>query len=289
MKAPAFDYVRPHSVGEAVEVLAAESDAKVIAGGQSLTPLLALRLARPSVLVDVGRLPLAGVTVHRATLELGALVRHRVLETDAVVAREAPLLALVAPHIGHVAIRNRGTIGGSVAHADPAAELPAALLALDAEVVVQGRDAPRSLRATELFEGYFSTALAPDELVTAVRVPCVREHDRFAFEEWAPRHGEFATAGVAVAASFDGAGTCTGVRAAALGVGAVPLELSTTAQNAGVAGASDATPSLARSVAAAVRATVQRESNDEDRAELTALLAARAVTSLFMRDTRAAA
>jgi carbon-monoxide dehydrogenase medium subunit len=289
VKAAAFDYVRPHSVGEAVEVLAADPDAKVIAGGQSLTPLLALRLARPSVLVDVGRLPLAGVTVDGATLELGALVRHRTLETDAAVAREAPLLALAAPHIGHVAIRNRGTIGGSVAHADPAAELPAALLALDAEVVVQGREATRSLRATELFQGYFSTALAPDELVTAVRVPCPGEHDRFAFEEWAPRHGDFATAGVAVAASFDGAGTCTGVRAAALGVGAVPLDLSTTAQTAGVAGAHDATPSLARSVAAAVRATVQREDHDEDRAELTSLLAARAVTSLFTRDTRAAA
>jgi carbon-monoxide dehydrogenase medium subunit len=290
VKPASFDYVRAASVGEAVEVLAADADAKVVAGGQSLTPLLALRLARPSVLVDMGRLPLAGVTVDGAALELGALVRHRVLETDPVVAREAPLLTLVAPHIGHVAIRNRGTIGGSVAHADPAAELPAALVALDAEVVVQGGDGVRPIRVAEMFAGYFSTTLAPDEVVTAVRVPRARRNDRFAFEEWAPRHGDFATAGVAVAASFDDAGMCTRVRAAALGVGAVPYVLSATVEAVGVAGATSATPTLARAVAAAVRATVTNEADsDEDRAELAGLLAARAVASLFLGERRAVA
>ncbi|MFN8028280.1 MAG: FAD binding domain-containing protein [Acidimicrobiia bacterium] len=210
MKPAPFDYLLATSVEEAVAALAADDDAKVIAGGQSLTPLLSLRLARPSVLVDVGRLPLTGITVDGDVLELGALVRHRTLESDALVAAEAPLLAVAAPHIGHPAIRARGTLGGSLAPADPAAELPAVLVALDAVVVVQGPGGRREVRAAELFEGYFTTALAPDELVVAVRVPRATDADRFAFEEWAPRHGDFATAGIALAASVGASGVHCG-------------------------------------------------------------------------------
>jgi carbon-monoxide dehydrogenase medium subunit len=268
------------SVDDAVRTLAADDDAKVIAGGQSLTPLLAMRLARPSVVVDVGRLPLAGVAVDGEMLDLGALVRHRVLETDALIAREVPLLPMAARHIGHTAIRNRGTLGGSVAHADPAAELPAALVALDAAVLVQGPDGTRTIRATELFEGFFTTTLAPDELVVSVRVPRATPSDACAFEEWAPRHGDFATAGIAVVGAFADDGTCTGVRAAALGVSSVPLDLSAPFAEVGVLGARDATAALVRSVAAAVRAEAV---GDDDRAELAGVLAARATAAMFGR------
>ena len=280
MKPAPFDYVVASSVDEAVGLLAADDDAKVIAGGQSLTPLLAMRLARPSVVVDVGRLPLAGIAVDGEVLDLGALVRHRVLETDALVARDVPLLPMAARHIGHTAIRNRGTLGGSVAHADPAAELPAALVALDALVVVQGPSGIRTVRAAEFFEGYFTTALAPDELVVSVRVPRAKPSDACAFEEWAPRHGDFATAGIAIVGSFADDGTCTGVRAAALGVGSIPLGLSTTFADAGVLGASAVTPALVRSAAAAVRAEAV---GDDDRAELAGVLAARAIAAMFGR------
>jgi len=280
VKPAPFDYVVASSVDEAVGLLAADDDAKVIAGGQSLTPLLAMRLARPSVVVDVGRLPLAEIAVDDGLLDLGALVRHRVLETDALIAREVPLLPMAARHIGHTAIRNRGTLGGSVAHADPAAELPAALVALDAIVVVQGPSGTRSVRAAELFEGFFTTTLAPDELVVSVRVPRAEPSDACAFEEWAPRHGDFATAGIAVVGSFAGDGACTGVRAAALGVGAVPLDLSATMADVGVLGAAAVTPALVRSVATAVRAEA---AGDDDRAELAGVLAARAVASMFER------
>jgi carbon-monoxide dehydrogenase medium subunit len=239
-----------------------------------------MRLARPSVLVDVGRLPLAGVSVDGDMLELGALVRHRVLETDALVAREVPLLPMAARHIGHTAIRNRGTLGGSVAHADPAAELPAALVALDAVIVVQGPNGVRAVHATELFEGFFTTTLAPDELVVSVRVPRATGSEACAFEEWAPRHGDFATAGIAVVGSFADDGPCTGVRAAALGLGSVPLDLSATFADVGVLGAPGVTPALVRSAAAAVRAEAV---GDDDRAELAGVLAARAIAAMFGR------
>jgi aerobic carbon-monoxide dehydrogenase medium subunit len=279
VKPAPFDYVVPTSVADAVTALAADDDAKVIAGGQSLAPLLALRLARPTMLVDVGRLPLAGIAVDGDVLEVGALVRHRVLETDPLLAQEAPLLPVAARHIGHVAIRNRGTLGGSVAHADPAAELPAVLVALDAEVVVQGSGGVRTVRAVDLFEGFFSTALAPDELIVAVRVPRATAGDACAFDEWAPRHGDFAAAGIAMVGTFDD-GVCTNVRAAALGVGAVPVDLSAVLSGSGIVGAPAATATLVRAVAAAVRTECTGEG---DRAELAGLLAGRAVMAMFGR------
>ena len=279
MKPAPFDYIGAVTVAEAVAVLGADDEAKVIAGGQSLGPLLALRLARPTVLVDVGRLPLAGVAVDGDVIEVGALVRHRRLETDPLLAQETPLLPLAARHIGHVAIRNRGTLGGSVAHADPAAELPAVLLALDAEVMVQGVAGPRSLRAIDLFEGFFTTALEPDELIVSVRVPRATASDAYAFEEWAPRHGDFATAGIAVVGSFTD-GACTNVRGAASGVGAVPVDLSGVLAESGVVGAPAASAPLVRAVASAVRTEC---AGDDDRAELAGLLAGRAIATMFGR------
>jgi carbon-monoxide dehydrogenase medium subunit len=198
VKPPPFDYVAASSVDEAAQALSEHGDdAKVLAGGQSLIPLLSLRLARPTVLVDLNRVSsLAGVTVDDAggTTTLGAMTRHRTLERDATIARTVPLLAAAAPFIGHVAIRSRGTIGGSISHADPAAELPAIALALDATIVTTKREIP----AADFFDGYFTTVLAPDEIVTAVRFPTATPGTRVSVKEMARRHGDFAMVAAAV-------------------------------------------------------------------------------------------
>lgn len=198
MKPPPFDYVAPTSVSDATQALRAHGeDAKVLAGGQSLIPLLSLRLARPTVLVDLNRIPeLAGVTVDDAagTTTIGAMTRHRTLERNADIARTVPLLAAAAPYIGHIAIRSRGTIGGSLSHADPAAELPAIALALDATIVTTARE----IAAADFFDGYFTTTLAPDEIVTAVRFPIAPTGTKATVKEVARRHGDFAMVAVAV-------------------------------------------------------------------------------------------
>jgi carbon-monoxide dehydrogenase medium subunit len=198
VKPPRFAYVAAASVDEAVGALAGGGDeAKVLAGGQSLVPLLNMRLARPALLVDVNRVPgLDGIHAD-GRLELGALVRQSDALASADVLESAPLLRAALRHVGHPATRSRGTIGGSVAHADPAAELPAVLLALDGEVVAVGPGGERAIAVEELFLGPFTTSLGPAELLTAVRVP-LQGSRRFGFAELARRHGDFALAGVAV-------------------------------------------------------------------------------------------
>jgi carbon-monoxide dehydrogenase medium subunit len=215
VKPPPFEYVATTSVGEAVGALAAGGDeAKVLAGGQSLLPLLNMRLARPALLVDVNRIPDLDAIRVDGVLELGALVRQSDALASNDLARAAPLLHVALRHVGHPATRSRGTIGGSVAHADPAAELPAALLALDAEVVAVGPRGERTIPAGELFLGPFTTSLAPDELLKAIHVP-LQAARRFGFVELARRHGDFALAGVAVL--LDPA------RVVLFGVGGVPV------------------------------------------------------------------
>jgi aerobic carbon-monoxide dehydrogenase medium subunit len=288
VKAPPFEYVRPASVTDAVEALAGDADARVLAGGQSLVPLLALRLARPSLLVDVGRLPCADVQGDDDSVRIGALVRHRRLVDDPVVAREAPLLTLAARHVGDAAVRNRGTLGGSLAHADPAAELPAALVASRGAVTLASTRGTRELAASDLFEGFFVTGLAPGELLTEVTVPRAGPGTGSAFEEWAPRAADFAVAGIAVAVHLADDGTCGDVGAAACGVGSVPVDLGDALARAGVLGAR-ADDSLWRAVASAVQRAC---AGDDDRAELAGLLAARAVRLAFVRaasNTRVAA
>src|SRR3954453_10484234 len=170
MKPPPFDYHAPETVDECLALLADHGDeAKVLAGGQSLVPMLALRLARPEHLVDVNRVrELARVRRENGSLVVGATTRHTTLEKDPEIAAAVPLLARVAPHIGHVQIRNRGTLGGSLAHADPAAELPAVARVLDAEIEVAGPRGTRRIAAAHFFETVFTTSLEADELVTAV-------------------------------------------------------------------------------------------------------------------------
>ncbi len=221
MKPAPFRYARPATAAEAVAILAASpGDAKLLAGGQSLVPLLNMRLVRPAVLVDLnGARELERIEPAPAGgLVLGALVRHTDLAASALVRERAPLLAEAARHVGHTAIRNRGTLGGSLAHADPAAELPAALVALDAELALLGPRGLRRVAVAEFFRGLLSTALAADELLAEVRVPAAAPG--WGFAEIARRPGDFALAGVA--AALDGAGRA---RVVGFGVGDRPIRL----------------------------------------------------------------
>jgi carbon-monoxide dehydrogenase medium subunit len=223
VKPAPFAYLAARSVPECLAVLAEHGDeAKVLAGGQSLVPMLALRLARPEHLVDVNRIAeLAAVHRDNGSLVVGATTRHAVLEHDAEIAAAVPLLARVAPYIGHFQIRNRGTLGGSLAHADPAAELPAVARVLDAEIEVAGPGGVRRVPAADFFEGVFTTSLHPDELVTAVRFPVWGPGSGFAVEEVARRHGDFAIVG-ALAAVQVRVGRLDRVAVALTGMGSVP-------------------------------------------------------------------
>lgn len=208
MKPPPVEYVRPADLTEALDALAQHGDeAKVLAGGQSLVPMLNLRLARPEVLVDVGRLPLRQVGTDNGHLVLGALVSHRQVEVDPLVAAEAPMLARAAAHIGHLAIRHRGTLGGSIAHADPVAEMVLTAVALHATFVATGPRGDRTLEASGFFRGAFTTRLEPDELLVEVRFPRRSRRERHGFAELSRRTGDFAVAAAACVLPEPGATT----------------------------------------------------------------------------------
>jgi 2-furoyl-CoA dehydrogenase FAD binding subunit len=206
MKPQAFDYARPDSAEEAVSLLAeAGEDARILAGGQSLMAVLNLRLAQPSVLVDISRVPdLDYVRADGGKLAIGAAATQGSVEWRPGLAGEVPLLAQAFPHISHFQIRNRGTVCGSIAHADPSAELPLALLALDGEVVLRSRRGRRTVAAGDFFQGMLMTARAPDELVEEVRYPLAQAGHGYAFDEFAGRHGDFAICAVAAVADADG-------------------------------------------------------------------------------------
>ena len=224
MKLPPVEYEAPATIAEAVDLLAEhEDEASVLAGGQSLIPLLALRLARPAVLIDInGVTELSGMRVTDGWLAVGAMTREYQAEESPAVASDVPLLAAALPLIGHEAIRSRGTIGGSLAHGDPAAELPAVARALDAEFVVRGRSGERVIPAAEWFEGYLSTARRPDEVLVEVRFPAAAPGTGVAFLEVARRHGDFAIVGLAASLTLaDGA--ISDARLAFSGVADVPV------------------------------------------------------------------
>jgi carbon-monoxide dehydrogenase medium subunit len=202
MKAPAFDYVAPASLSEALAALAQHGEAaKLVAGGQSLVPALNLRLLAPEILIDLkGVAELRGVTVEDGRLRLGAMTRHVELERSPVIREHAPLLAEAIRHVAHPAIRTRGTIGGNLAHADPASELPACAVALGAEMVIAGQGGERRVAASDFFEGVYATALGPDEILVAVELPAPPAGQRHAFLELARRMGDYALVGVACTA-----------------------------------------------------------------------------------------
>jgi carbon-monoxide dehydrogenase medium subunit len=236
VKPAPFEYHCPRTLDEALTLLAEHgSDAKPLAGGQSLIPAMNFRLATPAVLIDLnaidelsfihgdGAEPRQEGAASAAPIRIGAMVRHRQLERSALVATRAPLITKTMPFVAHPAIRTRGTLGGSLAHADPAAELPAAMLALNAQFMLSSRARSRSVSANDFFVGLFTTALEPGELLTEVIIPPLPARSAHAFAEVSRRHGDFALAGVAAVVAMDDAGNCTDARIALLSVGDRPL------------------------------------------------------------------
>lgn len=224
MKAPVFRYARPESLDEAIGLLVEHgTQARVLAGGQSLMPMLNLRLLQPSVLVDINRIAgLEQIKVQPQSLEIGATARHAAVLYSGDVAQAAPLLALALPHVAHLAVRNRGTHGGSCALADPSAEIPACALALGASFVLRGPRGERVVPAEQFFRGLYETALGADELLARVDYPRAQPGWRYAFHEVARRHGDFAIAGLAAAARVEG-GALREARLAFFGVADRPL------------------------------------------------------------------
>jgi carbon-monoxide dehydrogenase medium subunit len=225
LKPSAFEYHAPRSVDEAVSLLAELGDgAKVLAGGQSLIPMVSLRLAYFDHLVDVGRIAeISGIQHETDSVVIGATTVDALVETDAEIASKVPLLARVTPFIGHFQIRNRGTVGGSIAHADPAAEYPAVALALDAEIEAVSPRGRRSIPAGDFFQGFWTTALDDDELLVGVRFPVWNGRCGFAVREFARRHGDFAIAGAVVGVQLNGDDRIQQCAIGLLGLGPTPI------------------------------------------------------------------
>lgn len=227
MKPASFEYLSPATLSEALSILAdAGEDARILAGGQSLVPMMALRLARPKVVVDInGISELDFVHATPAGLRIGALTRQRSLERSETIAARYPLLAEAVPLIGHFQIRNRGTVGGSLAHCDPAAELPAVMLAMDGEFVLASTAGTRTVAAEEFFVMPYTTALGPGEILTEIKLPLFPERSGGAICEFARRPGDFAIAGVAVRVDMGEASIVGDARVVVFGVGPVPCRV----------------------------------------------------------------
>jgi aerobic carbon-monoxide dehydrogenase medium subunit len=227
MKLPAFEYACPSTLREAVALLASgEGDAKVLAGGQSLVPMMAFRVASPALVVDLRKLSeLRRIDVTGVGVRLGAMVRWRDIEDDARLDTAHPLLKAAIREVAHYQIRNRGTVGGSIAHADPAAEMPGIAVTCDAEIAVVGRAGERTIRAGDMFIAPLTTALAADEIIVEIRLPAWPSGRRWAFEEFARRRGDFAMAGTALFYDTDGGGKAHNAHVGAIGVGDRPQRL----------------------------------------------------------------
>jgi carbon-monoxide dehydrogenase medium subunit len=224
VKAPSFAYAKPRSLDEVFALVAKHgADAKLLAGGQTLLATLNMRLSSPALLIDITAVSgLSGIALKGSVLRIGALTKHREIERSREVARHLPLLAQAAPHIAHVAIRNVGTLGGSLAHGDPAAEWPACCVALDAEIVIAARAGERRVKARQFYRGLFETALGAGEVITAVEFPIPGAGYRSTFLELARRRGDYAIVGVAALAKAGG-GTLCDARLAFIGGGATPI------------------------------------------------------------------
>jgi aerobic carbon-monoxide dehydrogenase medium subunit len=290
MKASAFAYARATSVEDALQLLASHGQgAKVLAGGQSLMPAMNLRLISPDIVVDIGGLSeLKGAALRGDMLRIGALTRHADLLRSPEVATHAPLLAEAAAHVAHPAIRNRGTIGGSLAHADPAAELPASMLALDATIIARGSRGERRIAAGDFFTGIFETALASDELLVAVEVPVARKNSEHFFHEFARRHGDYAIAGLAAWATVE-SGRLSALRLAYFALGDRPALARAGSSLVNVA----VTPALVAQTSAAIVAELDAHEDQQAsgamRRHLARVLFARAVAALLHRPELAGA
>jgi carbon-monoxide dehydrogenase medium subunit len=224
MKAPPFDYIKATTLAEVFQLLETHGDgARLLAGGQSLLAALNLRLSSPQILIDITGVPgLAGITATADKVTLGALTTHAEIERSPEIAQALPLLAQAAPHIAHVAIRNVGTIGGSIALADPAAEWPACCLALDAEFAIAGKTGSRKVKARDFFQALYTTAIGPAEVLTAIEIPIPSDGSRSAFVELTRRRGDYAIVGVAALAT-NTKGVLSSVQLAFLGVDQTPV------------------------------------------------------------------
>jgi carbon-monoxide dehydrogenase medium subunit len=227
MKLPPFDYACPTTLPEAIELLAShDGDAKALAGGQSLVPMLAFRLAQPSLLVDLRKLAdLRGIRISDAGVTLGAMVRWRDIEDDERLETAHPLLKAAIAHVAHYQIRNRGTVGGSIAHADPAAEMPGIAMTCDAEIAVVGKSGAHVIQAADFFQGALTTALTTDEIIVEIRLPAWPAGRRWGFQEFARRRGDFAMAAAAVFYDQDERGKARNAHVGVIGVGDRPLRL----------------------------------------------------------------
>jgi carbon-monoxide dehydrogenase medium subunit len=236
LKASAFAYARATSVSNALELLVAHGDrAKLLSGGQSLMPAMNLRLISPELIVDIGELAeLRGIAVTGGVVRIGALTRHVELARSPDIAAHAPLLVQAIAHVAHPAIRNRGTLGGSLAHADPASELPACMVALNATIVVRGQVGERRIGAQDFFTGIYATALSPEELLIAVELPVARQNSSHFFHEFARRQGDYALVGLAAQAMVE-RDTFADLRLAFFAVGDRPLLAKSAQQLVGIA------------------------------------------------------
>lgn len=286
MKPAAFDYHRAESIDHAIELLQQYGwDAKLLAGGQSLVPAMNFRLAQPGVLIDLNRVPgLDAIRADDGVLRMGTMVRQHAAERSADVARLAPLVAQALPYVAHPQIRNRGTMGGSVAHADPAAELPAVMVALGARFHLHGPNGTRVVGADGFFTGLFATVLEHDEMLGEIEIPAPEPRTGTAFLEVSRRHGDFALAGIAAAVALDDDGRCADSRIVLMGVGEGPVQ---------VFGASDALagatpgPDAFRAAADAARAEIDPpydiHASADYRRHLVGVLIERALPAAFER------
>jgi carbon-monoxide dehydrogenase medium subunit len=229
MKLPAFEFACPATLAEAVALLAShDGEAKALAGGQSLMPMMAFRVAQPSLLVDLRKLSdLKGIRISDQGVRLGALARWRDIQDDLRLMAAHPLLKAAIAHVAHYQIRNRGTVGGSLAHADPAAEMPGIAVTCEAEIAVAGKSGARAIKASDFFLGALTTALKPDEIITEVRLPHWPAGRRFGFQEFARRRGDFAMAGIAAFYDTDASGKAQNAHVGVIGVGDRPRRLAT--------------------------------------------------------------
>jgi carbon-monoxide dehydrogenase medium subunit len=225
VKPPSFDYVAPTALGEAVELLREnEFEAKLLSGGQSLMPLLNMRLARPELLIDLARIPnLDHVREDAGSLVVGGMARQRALELSPLVRERFPLIFDATMHIAHPQNRNQGTVGGSIAHADPAAELPAVAVALDARMTVVGPSGEREIGSEDFFVTYLTTSMEATEILTEIRFPALPSQTGYSLQELARRHGDFALAGVIATVTLGGDGVVEAARIVLFGVGATPI------------------------------------------------------------------
>ena len=290
MKPAAFDYVIADSIDMAVASLAdGGGDAKIIAGGQSLVPMLNFRLLRPSVLIDINRIgDLAFIEEAGKKIRVGALTRHYQLETSPVIARHLPVLASAMTHVAHLAIRNRGTIGGSLSHADPAAELPMMALLLDAELHIASASGKRTIAARDFFVGALTVDLARDDIVTEIVLPKLPPKTGWGFEEVARRSGDFALAAAAATLTLS-AGVISQARIALTGVGATPVRA---AEAEALLVGQALEPGLIDRIIDAVRAAIEPDTDlhasSDYRRHLGGVLAGRAVSAAWRRANESA-